>query len=192
MDRVEPLGLSGSPFMDRRRQEPLGRDVERLGGRDGQLDETGGPEVNQAGGEEHRAGGEHLHGRPLQEHRRLRRPTGVDGPGRPHERAEHDGPGAHGVDGPAAGHPLDGHSLVPYLLKGARPPERDLFWRTRTEGAVRRGKWKYLRRQSGETLHDLTADPREQADLAARHPDVLRALRDRWQEIDKELLPYEG
>jgi arylsulfatase A-like enzyme len=93
---------------------------------------------------------------------------------------------------PAAGHPLDGHSLVPYLLKGARPPERDLFWRTRTEGAVRRGKWKYLRRQSGETLHDLTADPREQADLAARHPDVLRALRDRWQEIDKELLPYEG
>ncbi|MEU6037461.1 sulfatase-like hydrolase/transferase [Actinomadura sp. NPDC047616] len=93
---------------------------------------------------------------------------------------------------PAASHPLDGHSLVPYLLKGARPPERDLFWRTRAEGAVRRGRWKYLRRQDGETLHDLTADPREQADLAARHPDVLRALRGRWQEIDKELLPYEG
>src|ERR1700728_3525221 len=31
---------------------------------------------------------------------------------------------------PAASHPLDGHSLLPWLLDGDTPPQRDLLWRT--------------------------------------------------------------
>ncbi|TDD66420.1 twin-arginine translocation pathway signal protein [Actinomadura rubrisoli] len=97
---------------------------------------------------------------------------------------------------PAASHPLDGRSIAPYLLRGARPPEHDLFWRTRTSRALRRGRWKYLRapRAAGaapaDALYDLAADPREQADLARRRPDVLTALSARWEEINKDLLPY--
>ncbi|MFI0480192.1 sulfatase-like hydrolase/transferase [Actinomadura sp. 9N215] len=91
---------------------------------------------------------------------------------------------------PGAAHPLDGHSLVPYLRQGALPPRRDLFWRTREERALRRGDWKYLRTAAGETLHNLSADPREQADLARRHPALLTDLRAAWEKIDGDLLPY--
>ncbi|KAB2349618.1 sulfatase family protein [Actinomadura rudentiformis] len=97
---------------------------------------------------------------------------------------------------PAAGFPLDGHSLASYLLRGTREPQHDLFWRTKSSRALRRGRWKYL---SGpvegggattERLYDLTIDPREQANLALRDPEVLKRLKARWEEIDKELLPY--
>ncbi len=93
---------------------------------------------------------------------------------------------------PAATHPLDGRSLAPYLLEGARAPRHDLFWRTRDARALRRGRWKYLRagRNARDALYDLTADPREQADLARHHPEVVRELAARWQEIDRTLLPY--
>ncbi|XVQ08799.1 sulfatase family protein [Spirillospora sp. CA-255316] len=91
---------------------------------------------------------------------------------------------------PAASHPLDGRSLAPYLLQGAKAPEHDLFWRTRSSRALRRGRWKYLRATTADALYDLDADPREQANLARRHPEVLKALAARWEEIDKDLLPY--
>ncbi|GAA4235384.1 sulfatase-like hydrolase/transferase [Actinomadura meridiana] len=91
---------------------------------------------------------------------------------------------------PSGEHPLDGRSLLPYLLRGARPPGGDLFWRTRQERALRRGDWKYLRTPDGETLHNLAYDPREQADLARRRPGVLADLRAAWEEINGDLLPY--
>jgi arylsulfatase A-like enzyme len=91
---------------------------------------------------------------------------------------------------PAGSHPLDGHSLLPYLLDGAPAPDNDLFWRTSRAGALRRGRWKYLRANNVETLHDVPADPREQADLAKHHPDLLNQLRTRWEQINAGLLPY--
>ncbi|MDH2426111.1 sulfatase-like hydrolase/transferase [Sphaerisporangium sp. TRM90804] len=91
---------------------------------------------------------------------------------------------------PPGGHVLDGHSLLPYLLEGARPPRRDLFWRTKSARALRRGEWKYLRSGTGEALYNLAGDQREQADLSRRDPALLAELRTRWEEIDKTLLPY--
>ncbi|MWK37820.1 sulfatase-like hydrolase/transferase [Actinomadura sp. J1-007] len=96
---------------------------------------------------------------------------------------------------PAASHPLDGRSLAPYLLDGADPPRHELFWRTRTSRALRDGRWKYLRAPGpaagpADRLYDLDADPREQADLARAHPDVLRRLTARWERIAQDLLPY--
>ncbi len=93
---------------------------------------------------------------------------------------------------PAASHPLDGRSLAGHLLRGERAPGHDLFWRTRTARALRRGRWKYLRATPSApgALYDLAADPREQADLAHRRPEVFNGLKNRWEEIDKELLPY--
>jgi arylsulfatase A-like enzyme len=91
---------------------------------------------------------------------------------------------------PGAAHPLDGRSLLPYLLDGARPPKHDLFWRTRQERALRRGDWKYLRTSSGETLHNLVDDPRERANLAAHNPALFAELRSAWEKVAAELLPY--
>ncbi|RJK96437.1 sulfatase-like hydrolase/transferase [Vallicoccus soli] len=92
---------------------------------------------------------------------------------------------------PDVDHPLDGVSLVDHLLLGRRPPRRDLFWRLRDQGALRRGRLKYVRDSAGaEHLYDVEADQREQADLAARRPEDLAALRAAWRAVDATLLPY--
>ncbi|MCS7050346.1 MAG: hypothetical protein NZL87_01885, partial [Thermomicrobium sp.] len=70
-------------------------------------------------------------------------------------------------------------------------PSSDLFWRTRSERALRRGALKYLREADGvDRLYDLSCDLREQADLASRLPRDLAALREAWEAIDATLLPY--
>jgi arylsulfatase A-like enzyme len=92
---------------------------------------------------------------------------------------------------PAPAYPFDGASLVPHLLDAAAPPERDLFWRTRSAGALRRGSWKLLRSGSApDALYDVAADPGEEADLAGRHPDVVSELAARWDAVAAGLLPY--
>jgi arylsulfatase A-like enzyme len=92
---------------------------------------------------------------------------------------------------PDPAYPLDGVSLVDHLFRGTRAPERDLFWRMRGERALRRRNLKYLRLDDGaDRLHDLAADPREQANLARARPDDLAALRSAWEAIDATLLPY--
>ncbi|WP_409240273.1 sulfatase [Streptomyces sp. PA5.6] len=92
---------------------------------------------------------------------------------------------------PDRAHPLDGTSLAPYLLKGERLAERELFWRVRGERALRRGGWKYYRGKDGaDQLFDLAEDRREQADRAAAEPRLLAELRRAWERTDKELLPY--
>jgi len=92
--------------------------------------------------------------------------------------------------GPAADHPLDGSSLVPYLFGGRHRPEHDLFWRMRGQRALRRGSLKYVRIDDTDHLYDLSADVREQADLAAKRPDDLAALRARWEEIESSQIAY--
>lgn len=101
-------------------------------------------------------------------------------------------------------YPLDGVSLLPWLVDGADFPEHDLFWRTSSQGALRRGRFKYLHdrrdravlgnwpRRPGpfHLLYDVTVDGREQADLGDRHPELLAELRTAWARTDAELLPY--
>ena len=109
--------------------------------------------------------------------------------------------------GPDPEWPLDGISLLPWLVDGADYPAHDLFWRISSQGALRRGRFKYLRdgRDRGrlgnwprtfpdgghyELLYDVTVDGREMADVARHHPDVVAELRAAWEAIDAELLPY--
>lgn len=105
---------------------------------------------------------------------------------------------------PEADWPLDGMSLLPWLLEGADFPGHDLFWRTSNQGALRRGRFKYLLdkrdrpvlgnwpRWPGEyhLLYDVTVDGREQADLAEQQVDLLAAMKAAWGRIEAELLPY--
>ena len=100
--------------------------------------------------------------------------------------------------------PLDGVSLVPWLVEGADHPGQDLFWRISSQGALRRGRYKYVVDQRDRAvlgswprrpgvkhqLFDLSGDGREHADLARHHPDVLASLRAEWERIDSTLLPY--
>jgi arylsulfatase A-like enzyme len=80
---------------------------------------------------------------------------------------------------------FDGVNLLP-LLRGAttEAPHDNLFWRYGDQSAVRAGRWKLVRATDGAAtvsgLFDLTADPGEQTDLAAREPAKVRELQARW------------
>lgn len=85
---------------------------------------------------------------------------------------------------PGPGHPLDGIDLRRLLSGEVKPIDRKFFWRTARQGAVRSGRWKYLRDGKAEFLYDLSQDEREQADFKAAHPGILSSLRAdlvRWE-----------
>ncbi len=106
---------------------------------------------------------------------------------------------------PADSHPLDGTSLLPWLVDGSDAPERDLLWRTREQGAIRRGPYKLLIDRTAKgwvqrifgggdgpsyRLFDVTVDGREQADISAENPELVAELRAAWEAFADELLPY--
>ena len=91
---------------------------------------------------------------------------------------------------PDPAYSLDGRDITDVL--GSKRPlfDRTFFWRTRRQGAVRSGKWKYLREGKTERLHDLSVDEREQANFAESEPVVLSALRSRFDSWQSEVVPY--
>jgi arylsulfatase A-like enzyme len=92
---------------------------------------------------------------------------------------------------PEAAYPLDGEDLA-RVLKAQRPiVDRTFFWRTKNQGAVRSGKWKYVRTGANESLFDLSIDEHEQADFKEAQPAVLTRLREAFKswESDKQKYP---
>jgi arylsulfatase A-like enzyme len=102
-------------------------------------------------------------------------------------------------------HPLDGDTLLPWLSAGGdRPQSRDLFWRVTSQGALRRGRFKYLRDlrprpvlgqwpvHDGDyhLLYDVTVDGREAAEISTLHPEIRDELRTAWETQEADLLPY--
>jgi arylsulfatase A-like enzyme len=75
----------------------------------------------------------------------------------------------------------DGMDILPVLRGRAPPVERRLFWRwdrpDRQQRAARVGQWKLLVDANQLLLFDLSVDPGERTDLAARRPDLVAALK---------------
>lgn len=95
-----------------------------------------------------------------------------------------------GVAGDPA-YPLDGVSLLPVLDDAASLFARPLHWRMkhRDQRALRDGRWKYLKVDEYEYLFDLSADERERANLASRHPERLASMRSDWQAWNATMPP---
>ena len=105
---------------------------------------------------------------------------------------------------PAADTPIDGVSLLPWLVEGEEHPDHTLFWRISSQGALRKGTYKYLvdgrdkallgnwPRYPGTRhyLYDLSGDGRECADLSRWEADRANQMRVEWERIDATLLPY--
>jgi len=105
---------------------------------------------------------------------------------------------------PHPDYPLDGVSLLPWLLDGDPPPERDLLWRTRGQGAARRGRHKLLVDRTAQPLlrwlptgpgervrlFDVASEGREKADVSGDDPALTADLLDAWRTFDKSLLAY--
>jgi len=77
----------------------------------------------------------------------------------------------------AADYPLDGIDLLPVLKGTSSVHDRSFFWRLRTQDAVRKGKWKYVRNGSNRSLFDLSIDEREQANFSGKNPDIMQRLK---------------
>ena len=88
-------------------------------------------------------------------------------------------------------YPLDGEDLLP-VLTGRRPDyRRALYWRmaNRSQRAIREGDWKYLKVADKEFLFDIAYDPRERGNLARKQPELLAALRRKWEDWASGMLP---
>lgn len=91
---------------------------------------------------------------------------------------------------PDAKYPMDGVDLLP-SMNGAQPKfDRKLFWRTRRQKAVRSGNWKYFHDGDSEFLFDLSVDEREQADFKESNPDMLKNLKNAFNEWQSGVLEY--
>jgi arylsulfatase A-like enzyme len=72
--------------------------------------------------------------------------------------------------------PAEGQSLLP-VLRGERADERTLCWEHEGNSAVRRGRWKLVRKHARDwELYDIDADRAERDDLAAAHADLVAEL----------------
>ncbi len=78
---------------------------------------------------------------------------------------------------------LDGADLVPFLRGERRGvPHEHLFWRWRSQAAVRSGPWKLVfLAPDRQWLFDLSSPEGERRDRAAEHPERVRAMRARLE-----------
>jgi arylsulfatase A-like enzyme len=91
---------------------------------------------------------------------------------------------------PSPEYPLDGEDLRPVFVGKRAVYDRTFFWRTRSQGAAREGKWKYIREGKNEFLFDLSVDEREQADCKDTGPQVLDRLRGEFSRWESGVLSY--
>lgn len=87
-------------------------------------------------------------------------------------------------------YPLDGEDMESVLSGKRTVFERKFFWRTYKQGAMRSGKWKYIREGKNETLHDLSVDEREQSNFATTEPNTLDKLRDLFKNWESHMMVY--
>lgn len=78
--------------------------------------------------------------------------------------------------------PLEGKSLVPILRGDKRRPHETLCWALYGNRAIRQGDWKLVWGASDKRweLYNLARDRTETNDLAASHPDRVKALSAEW------------
>lgn len=76
---------------------------------------------------------------------------------------------------------IDGRSIMPGLTGGKQEQAEFLYWEFHERGtrqAVRHGEWKAVRLDPGAPLelYNLRIDPGENANVAARNPDVVKRI----------------
>lgn len=88
--------------------------------------------------------------------------------------------------------PLEGKSLRPVFAN--KPLERDaIYWEHEGNRAVRVGDWKLVAKSNRKwELYDLATDRVEATDLAAKHPEMVKRLAEKWNIWAKRchVLPY--
>jgi arylsulfatase A-like enzyme len=84
--------------------------------------------------------------------------------------------------------PLPGRSLVPAFSKDGSVAREELFFHHDGHRALRMGAWKVVSlKPDGDDweLYDLATDRCEKVNLATRHPDRVRQMAARWNNLEK-------
>ncbi len=80
--------------------------------------------------------------------------------------------------------PLQGKSLVPLFRGEGRAGHDELYFRFSSCRALRQGDWKVVSFYNQQwELYNIAEDRCEQQDLAAQHPEKVKALTERWHEL---------
>lgn len=86
-----------------------------------------------------------------------------------------------GATYPADAPPAEGRSLLG-AWRGEPREERELFWEHEGNSAVRRGRWKLVRKHRGDwELYDVEADRTELHDRAAEEPALVASLAEAYE-----------
>jgi arylsulfatase len=88
--------------------------------------------------------------------------------------------------------PLVGESMFG-AWKGADVSNPTLWWEHCGNAALRSGKWKLVRQYDFPwELYDIDTDRSEITDLSAKHPEVVKELTAKWEEIAKQngVIPF--
>ena len=91
---------------------------------------------------------------------------------------------------PDPNYPFDGQDLREVLAGKLALFDRTFFWRTKSQGAMRNGKWKYLRDVKNESLYDLSVDEHEQADYKNAETATFERLRAEFRKWETAVVPY--
>lgn len=87
-------------------------------------------------------------------------------------------------------YPLDGEDQFAVLRGQTSNNDRTFFWRIRSQGGMRSGRWKYVRTGTTEALYDLSFDEHEQAGFSDKEPKTLTDLSNKFKAWESEMLPY--
>lgn len=87
---------------------------------------------------------------------------------------------------------LDGVNMLPFLLgENSADPHEALFWRWRSEQAIRMGDWKLIRSKAQKEwrLIDLAKDVKEEHDLISLNPEQAKRLLACFAQWESKLPP---
>ena len=87
--------------------------------------------------------------------------------------------------------PLDGMNVWPVISAGQPSPRTEVVYNVEPfRGALRQGDWKLVWRTplpSALELYNLKDDPSEKENVAERHPETVRTLQKRVEELAREM-----
>ena len=86
---------------------------------------------------------------------------------------------------------LDGFDMIPVLQGKKKSKRTEMFWQRRLDKAARVGHWKWVESGRGNGLFDLRKDLSEKRDLSAERPEILKKLKDRFENWKREMAAAE-
>lgn len=79
-------------------------------------------------------------------------------------------------------YPLEGFSLLPEMVTGKSKEHEYIFWEHSDFYAVSKGNWKACKKDESNSweLYNLLTDRHEQNNVAAKYPQIVEELSDKW------------